>query len=503
MRVPIRWRLTLFNALVIGAILLTLGFALFFLLRQTLFSSVEDAARDRALAVARSVEIGEGLEEFEGRLVLDDDLVDAIVFDGVFIIVRDGEGSVIAQTVDLPVGRESRDEVWRVALEAGMPAYGTVELSEEGGPDYIYAVPVRPADGGPARVVEAGKSYEMAEENIRAVALVLALGIGAAFLFSVGGAYLLARAALVPVGAVVGAARRITEGDLSKRLPVAHPGDEIGGLATTINAMLARLEGAFARLEEARARLEDSLARQRRFAADASHELRTPLTSINGYAQVLEEWGLEDPKFAPEGVAAIKRESERMKGLVESLLVLTRGDEGVSMNLERGDIAGVAEEAVEAARAASGGKVAVEYEPPDDEIYALFDRGRMRQILTILLDNAVKYTPEGGSVAVEAGRKDGEVSISVSDTGIGIPEGDLPHIFERFYRVDGARSDGGGAGLGLAIASQIAASHKARIEVESEPGEGSSFTIHLPDPASGEILKNPDPGVEAKTAGRE
>ena len=157
---PIRWRLTIFNALVIGGILLALGLALFFLQRQSVLSSVEDTARSRAEAVERSIAAGEGLEE-EGRLVLDDDLVDGITVDGVFIIVRDRRGGIIAQTVDLPANREARDEVWRVALETGEPAHGTVELLGEG-PDYVYAVPVEPY-GGPARTVEAGKSYKPAE----------------------------------------------------------------------------------------------------------------------------------------------------------------------------------------------------------------------------------------------------------------------------------------------------------------------------------------------------
>lgn len=206
----IRWRLTVFNALVIGGILLVLGLALFFLLRQTLLSGVEETARSRAFAAARSIASGEGLEEEDGRLVLDDDLVDGLTVDGVYVVVRDGRGSVIAQTVDLPSSGEAREEVWRVALEAGKPAHGTVEPSE-GGPDYVYAVPVRPS-GGPARTVEAGKSYAPAEENVRNMALVLASGIGVAFLLSVAGAYLLARAALSPVAAVVKAARRITGG---------------------------------------------------------------------------------------------------------------------------------------------------------------------------------------------------------------------------------------------------------------------------------------------------
>ena len=348
---PIRWRLTIFNALVIGGILLALGLALFFLQRQSLLSSVEDTARSRALAAAQSIAAGEGLEEEEGRLVLDDDLVDGITIDGVYIIVRDRRGSIITQTVDLPANREARDEVWHVALETGKPAHGTVELLEEG-PDYIYAVPVEPY-GGPARIVEAGKSYKPAEESIRNMALVLASGIGVAFLLSVIGAYLLARAALSPVGAVVKAARRITGGDLSNRLPVTHAKDEIGNLAATINGMLSRLEGTLAHLEEA-------LDRQRRFAADASHELRTPLTAIHANAQVLEDWALRDPKIGPENVAAIRRESERMKRLVEGLLELAGGDEGMQLHPEHNDLAEVVEEATESARAAADGKVVIE-----------------------------------------------------------------------------------------------------------------------------------------------
>jgi two-component system, OmpR family, sensor kinase len=468
--VPVRWRLTIFNALVIGGILLALGFALFFLLRETLLSSVEDTARSRAFAAARSIASGEGLEEEDGRLVLDDDLVDGLTVDGVYITVRDRRGNVIAQTVDLPANREARDKVWRVALEAGKPAHGTIELSEEG-PDYVYAVPVEPY-GGPARTVEAGKSYAPAQENIRNMALVLASGIAVAFLLSVVGAYLLARAALSPVGAVVKAARRITGGDLSNRLPVAHPKDEIGDLAVTINGMLSRLEGTLADLEEA-------LDRQRRFAADASHELRTPLTSIHSNAQVLEEWGLRDPKIGPESVAAIRRESERMKGLMESLLELARGDAGMKLHPEHDDLDEVVDGAVEFARAAANGKVVIEHPAPERAVRVIFDRERIRQALSILLDNAVKYTPEGGRVTVRTMEEEDTVAVEVSDTGVGISEDQVPHIFERFYRADEARSTEG-SGLGLAIARQIAEDHGGSIEVRSNLGEGSTFIIRIP-----------------------
>jgi signal transduction histidine kinase len=481
--VPIRWRLTIFNALVMGGILLALGLALFFLQRQSLLSSVEDTARSRALTAARSIVAGEGLEEEEGRLVLDDDLVDGLTVDGVYIIVRDRRGNIIAQTVDLPANREDRDEVWRVALETGKSAHGAVELLEEG-PDYIYAVPVEPY-GGPARTVEAGKSYEPAEENIRNIALVLAFGIGVTFLLSVVGAYLLARAALSPVGAVVKAAQRITGGDLSNRLPVAHPKDEIGNLAATINGMLSRLEGTLAYLEEA-------LDRQRRFAADASHELRTPLTAIHSNAQVLEEWALGDPKIGPENVAAIRRESERMKRLVEGLLELAGGDEGRQLHPEHNDLTEVVEEATESARVAADGKVVIEGPASEQPVSAVFDRERLRQAISILLDNAVKYTPEGGRVTVRTMEEDDAVAVGVSDTGVGMSEEQVPHVFERFYRADEARSMEG-SGLGLAIARQIAEVHGGSIEVRSQLGEGSTFTIRIPrrTPLSGAVTSSP------------
>ena len=283
----------------------------------------------------------------------------------------------------------------------------------------------------------------------------------------------MARAALSPVEDVVGAAREIGAGDLSRRLPVANPKDEIGRLATTVNGLLSRLEAAFARREEA-------LERQRRFAADASHELRTPLTSVIGHARMLDEWALEeDPNRAKRSVAAIRREASRMRTLVESLLDLTRGDEGPGLEVGRHDLAAVAGEAVQTARDTAEGKVSIEYISPEPEVWATIDRGRILQVASILLDNAVKYTPEGGSVVVELREEDGLAALEVSDTGVGIPEDRLPLVFERFYRADPSRADGG-AGLGLSIARQIAGSHGGEMRASSTPGKGSTFTLLLP-----------------------
>jgi two-component system OmpR family sensor kinase len=459
---PIRWRLTLFIALAIGAILLLLGVTLFFLLRDALLSNVEDAARGRALSAAQDIRSGEELSS---------DDVEELTLDGVFVIVRDGRGGILKETVNLATQDESRDTVWRRALSSREAASGTAQLSRQA-PDYVYAVPVD-SPGGHTRVVEAGKSYESAQEAIGAVETVLAAGIGAALLLSIGGAYLLARAALKPVDAVTSAARQMGGDDLSKRLPVANPRDEIGRLATTINALLARLEAAFARRKEA-------LSRQRRFAADASHELRTPLTSISGHARMLDEWALEeDPERAKRSVGAIRREADRMRDLVESLLTLTRGDEGAPMDVGRHDLVVVAEEAAQAAQAVADGKVSVEYVRPGREVVATFDRGRVLQVASILLDNAMKYTPEGGRVTMKVGERDGWAALSVSDTGVGIAEDQLPLVFERFRRVDAARTETG-AGLGLSIARQLAEAHEGFLEAESTPGKGSTFTLLLP-----------------------
>jgi two-component system OmpR family sensor kinase len=464
----IRWRLTLFNALIMGTILLVVGFFLFFLLRGALLSGVKDTAESRAVELARDVE-----EESSGQdLLLDEGDAEELALDGVFAVVRDAEGRVLVQTVELESDEASSDTIWREALESGQPVGGAAELSRGDVSDYVYAVPVSPTYGS-ARVVEAGKSYESADKVIGTLTGVLAGSALVAFLLSVCGAYLLARTALSPVEAVADSAREITEGDLSKRLPVAHEEDEIGRLTTTINGLLARLEEAFARLKEA-------LALQRRFTADASHELRTPLTSISGYAQLLEEEeGLADPRVAGESVAAIRRESEHMRELVETLLTLARGDEGALLDPEFCDLGAVAEEAAGAARAAAKNKVEIGYAPPDPPIIVFSDRGRIRQAISILLDNAVKYTPKGGRVAVVVRESEEWVKIEVLDTGIGIPEDQLPLVFERFHQADEARSSGG-AGLGLAIARQLAEAHGGTIEAKSSLGEGSTFTLLLP-----------------------
>jgi two-component system, OmpR family, sensor kinase len=467
---PIRWRLTVFIALSIGAILVALGLSLFLLLRDAALSDVEDTVRDRALAAAQIVESG-------GELATDE--AERLSLGGEFVVVRDGQGDILDPAFLQSVSQEEiKDPLWAQALETGEPVGGEADYSSEA-PDYVYAVPVNPPEGE-ARVVEAGQPYALATKTLGTFAALLIGAVLTALVLSVGGAYLLARTALAPVDAVVSSARRIGASDLSKRLPVARPTDEIGRLTTTINDLLARLEAAFARREEALAQREEALARQRRFAADAGHELRTPLTSIAGYARILKGWGAEDPQTIRRGATRILEQSERMRELVEDLLTVARGDdEDAPLEFAVGDLGAVAAEAVDAARAAADGKVVIEYVPPKGPVEASFDRDQLYRAATVLLDNATKYTPEGGLVTVKVGEENGWVRLAVSDTGVGIPAEDLPRVFERFYRADPARSRGG-TGLGLSIARQIAQAHGGEIEAKSKPGKGSTFILCIP-----------------------
>jgi two-component system, OmpR family, sensor kinase len=478
---PIRWRLTLLNAVMIGVILLTLAVSFAWLWYDHEVKQVKKTTRTQANEAATALEDGEDLL---GKDV--DELTQATASGDVVIVIRNAQGKVLGQMPEPPnkpdfSREEIQDRVWEDVLKGDQPKqqHGKMKSSTKDADYYVYAIRVKSPDSladtdtSSARVVEAGKPYPSFVAILKEFAPVLATVGLLGFALLVGGAYLQTRAALSPVEAVVRAAGEMSEGDLSRRLPVANPNDEIGRLTTTINALLARLEVAFTRLEE-------TISRQRRFAADASHELRTPLTSISGHARMLDEWALDaDKETAHRSVGTIRREAGRMRGLIESLLTLTRGDEGAPMEVGRYGLGVVGKEAAETAGAAADGRVSVEFIPNEHEIMATFDRERVMQVASILLDNALKYTPDGGSVKVMVGEEDGSVALAVSDTGVGISEDQLPLVFERFYRADAARAEDG-VGLGLSIARQIAEAHGGTIEARSNLGVGSTFVLLLP-----------------------
>jgi len=265
----------------------------------------------------------------------------------------------------------------------------------------------------------------------------------------------------------------ITAGQLDVHLP--EEGEhEIAALVRSLN----RLVDALRRRSEA----------QTRFVADASHELATPVAGIRGYVNILRAWGGEDPVVHEEALSAIDRESRRMARLCTDLLSIIRSDEALERRATAYDINAVARHVLAAAATRYVTKH-LEIEGPDeDSLMAWGDPDRIEEALGTLVDNAFKYTPEGGSVRLMTMIAEDHVLAEISDTGIGIPPEDLPNVFERFYRSDESRSkDTGGFGLGLAIAKHIIDTNAGTIDVHSVLGDGTTFTISLPRPRGGAL----------------
>ena len=283
------------------------------------------------------------------------------------------------------------------------------------------------------------------------------------------------RPAQARLSALEDAARRFGEGDLSARAP-AIGGDEVAAVATAFNRMAAELSARQAQLVEAdRAR--------RQLLADVSHELLTPLTAIRGYAETLAL-----PQFVPESkegqraVKVIQEEGERIERLVRDLLDLARFEAGgISMADENVDVDEIFERVSERhAKAAEEKGVAIVIEPHDD-IRLIGDPHRLEQAIQNLAANALRHTPPGGSVRLRASRQNGRVVLTVSDSGMGIPQQHLPHVFDRFYKADQSRAQTGGSGLGLSIVKAIVERHGGSVSARSTQGVETVFEIVLPD----------------------
>ena len=277
-----------------------------------------------------------------------------------------------------------------------------------------------------------------------------------------------------PLREIGGAARRIAEGDYEARIP-RHGPEEIVSLTDSFNQMAAALE------EQERMRRE--------FIANAAHELRTPLTNLQGYLEALRDGVIEPDRATFE---SLWDEAERLVRLSRSLDTLAAGDAGAPAAAADLDLAATIRAAVDLARpAALLAGLELDVDLPDS-LPARGDPDQLAQVVGNLLQNAVRYTPTGGRVSIKAERRPGDVLVSVANSGDGIPADDLPHVFERFYRVDKSRDRArGGAGIGLAIVRQIVEAHGGHVSVESEVGRGSVFTLKIPSHHVAERAEEP------------
>lgn len=292
------------------------------------------------------------------------------------------------------------------------------------------------------------------------------LGPSVLLLSTIGG-WFLARASLHPVDEITRTAQDITASNLSRRLPVPKTNDEIGRLSETLNDMISRLESSFERI--------------RQFTADASHELRTPLTILTGELELALRTR-KTPQEYQDVLSSALQEVLRLSHVVESLLLLSRTDTGqVSLHMEPTNLTETLADLADAATILGTQKdIYITFRHSED-LVVLADHAKLYQMFLNLVDNAVKYTPEGGMISIAIHRDGTYAEVRVRDTGIGISPEHRKKIFDRFYRVDKARSrELGGAGLGLSIVQWIVEIHGGTITVESEPGQGSTFIVRLP-----------------------
>ena len=276
----------------------------------------------------------------------------------------------------------------------------------------------------------------------------------------------ISRRALKPITEIAETARRLSASNLSERIELHGAKNELLDLSGILNDMLDRIESAY--------------NTQKQFVSDASHELRTPIAVIQGYADMLDRWGKSDPEVMNEAISAIRSEAAGMKDLVEQLLFIARHDNSTAQyEMIYFDVSEMVDETFRDTRLIAG-RHHIKYGDMHRAI-VMGDRSALKQALRIFVDNALKYTPEGGVIELSCRKEEKYCRITVSDTGEGVAEEELPRIFERFYRADQSRTDrADGHGLGLSIARIIVRAHKGKLEVQSRKGVGSKFHILLP-----------------------
>lgn len=479
-RLPIRIRLALWYMVVFSLALGAFGVSAWILVRQRLYAEVAEQLDGRVSSVEHYMEAQKNTssEHTSRELQEEYDAED----EGTWLQIRAEDGSwsyrsrsmaLAIPSVDLPQNIASSGRSFTVRAD-----------------DVRLRVIVKPIlVNGRRYTVETAIPTNGLRHTLQSLRTVLLL-LAPAFLLVAGfGSYCMSRRALSTVDEITRMARSIHDNNLDSRLPALHTHDELQRLSDTLNEMLSRIEAAF--------------RRTRQFTADASHELRSPLSLIRTEAELALRRSRTEAEYR-NAFTHILAESVRTTELIESLLTLARTDSGAEeLTFHPLPCAAFLQQVAEEWQPLfEAAHLRFETDLFADETFVSADEATLRRLLIVLLDNARKYTQPGGVVLLRAvNGSERSVSISVEDNGVGIASEHLPHIFDRFYRADKARSrDRGGAGLGLSLAKWIATQHHTEITVESTPGSGSRFAFQL-EKTLGDVPEMPPPHKAERIVG--
>jgi len=458
----VRTRLTLWYAGVLALSLIVFAFLVYFAASRIFYERQDESLRSTAQTVASAYI--EELEEEHSVTKANQVVLAELVFPNRYVEVTDPAGNVVAWSGNLSNNPFPIPDQTQSDARAHGISFAVVNNLR------VAVVPLSP--NGQTGFAAVAEPLSVIDEALLRLRRAFLAGVPLILLLASAGGYFLARKSLSPISLMNRQTQHITALNLSSRLDVLNPRDELGRLGTTINELLERLESSF--------------KEQQRFVADASHELRTPLAILRGETDV----ALEQPRSPDvyrQSLELIKDEAERLSRIVEDLFILARQPLDLPAIIKESvDLNETVKDCVRAAKVLAVRKNLELRLTEAPRLILTGDEHLLKRMVLNLLDNAVKYTPAGGEIRVELSGRNGHAQVVVRDTGVGISEKDQLHVFDRFYRVDKARSRTlGGAGLGLSIVHWIVEAHGGTVTVESSPGEGSTFTVKLPTgPAS-------------------
>ena len=455
-------RLTLWYLAIFALGELVLGAGMWFILRQNVYDMVDDDVESQVDDLKNLLELQKDASLDKLRAEVNETYT--IEHPGDYLAVYAENGELIYRSKFL----ENHPQL---LLPAGQIKKARTRNQKLGGQHFRFVYETV-AVNGHMFAIEMGLPSDDAVQTLHLFRAYLLMFAPALLLVAAAVGYWMGRRALAPVDALVRTAREVSGANLSSRLQKLQTGDELQRLSDTLNEMLDRIEKAFLRVTQ--------------FTADASHELRTPVSLIRTEAELTLRRSRGEVEYK-ESLRHILLEAERTTVLIEQLLALARADSGrETLHMQPVDLHQTLREIVDSwQQVATIRNLQFSARIDEDDALVMGDETLLRRLIDILLDNAFQYTPSPGSVSLRLEQRDDAIAIAVQDSGVGIAEEEQGKIFERFYRVDPARSRArGGSGLGLAIAHWIVTQHHGSIRVESQPGKGATFHVELPKIAS-------------------